>query len=146
MNPQPIASSEPQSLSTVIRAFEARRKYPRIRMSLPIRVGLPGGTVIVAHTKNMTPEGLQIRCDRKAAETINPGGHDVPVDANSQLMVMMRMESPDEVHSCVLRCRWSYMVADKDEDDVVFGLEFTDPSPEQTQALDTVFAHALRPA
>jgi len=146
MNAQPLHTIAPESLSTVIRAFEARRKYPRIRMRLPIRVGLPSGSVIVAYTHNMTPEGLQIRCDGKAADAINPGGEPVPRDINSQLMVMMRMESPDEVHSCVLRCRWSYMVRNEEEEEVVFGLEFTDPSPEQTRALDTVFSHALRPA
>ena len=144
MNVQPIACDSSATLSSVIRAFEARRRYPRIRMRVPIRVGLPGGSVIVGHTHNMTPDGLQIRCDRQAAMAINPAGHGVPKDGNSQLMVMIRMETPEEIHSCVLRCRWSYMVMSKD-DEVAFGLEFTDPSPEQTEALDTVFSLALRP-
>ena len=70
--PAPVASTPPvsgkadggapgrarSSLADVLRAFEARRKYPRVSMRLPIRIGLPGGGVVVANTHNMTPEGL----------------------------------------------------------------------------------------
>jgi hypothetical protein len=139
------SASGSASLKSVLKAFEARRNYPRVSMRMPIRIGLPGGTVVVAETYNMTPEGLQIRCDRKAACAINPTGHSVPRGNDNHLMVMMRLESPEEIHSCVLRCKWSYMSM-ADDGEAAFGLEFSERSPEQTRALDTVFSHALRPA
>ena len=124
---------------------QTRRKYPRIRMRIPVKVSLPDGNVIIAHTQNMTPDGIQIRCDKATAGVINPTGRSVPPPEHQKVMVMMRMESPAEIHSCVLRCRLSYMAETKGEE-IAFGLEFDDTSAEQQRALDTVFAHSLCPA
>ena len=145
MNAEQQVSVTDTLVNAMERAQAARRKYPRIRMRIPVRISLPDGKVIIAHTQNMTPDGLQIRCDKTTANVVNPTGRSIPPEEHQRVMVMMRMESPAEIHSCVLRCRVSYMAMAKG-DEVAFGLQFDDTSPEQQRALDTVFAHSLCPA
>ena len=145
MNAEQQVSDTDTLTDAMERADDARRKYPRIYMRIPVKVSLPDGNVVIAHTRNMTPDGIQIRCDKTTAGVINPTGRSVPPPEHQKVMVMMRMESAAEIHSCVLRCRLSYMAMTKDAE-VAFGLRFDDASPEQQRALDTVFAHALCPA
>lgn len=69
--PQP----EPDETQTMFRpAHKDRRALPRVTLSCPGKVILPGGDVVNVMIHDLSRDGLQIRCGKKAAHAINPEG------------------------------------------------------------------------
>lgn len=52
---------------------EDRRKYPRIVVDCPLEIRF-GGKTLAARIYDLSPDGLQIRCDRDTLKAIRPGG------------------------------------------------------------------------
>ncbi len=53
---------------------EDRRALPRVTLDCPGKVLLPGGDVVNVMIHDLSRDGLQIRCGKKAALAINPEG------------------------------------------------------------------------
>lgn len=69
--PQP----EPDETQTMFRpVHKDRRALPRVTLSCPGKVILPGGDVVNVMIYDLSRDGLQIRCGKKAAHAINPEG------------------------------------------------------------------------
>ena len=82
-----MAQPEPDETQTMFRpVHKDRRALPRVTLSCPGKVILPGGDVVNVMIYDLSRDGLQIRCGKKAARAINPegkaikdGGRDVEV-------------------------------------------------------------------
>jgi hypothetical protein len=125
--------------------FECRRAHPRVKLRLPVQIGLSGGSVVCARIYNISPDGVQVRCDRATAARINPGGRAVTEGNGQELLLAVRLHHDGHMRSHVLRCRLSYMLPET-EDDIIIGLNFQDLLPEQRAALDSVVGASLEPA
>ncbi len=51
-----------------------RRALPRVKLRCPGKVILPGGDVVNVMIHDLSRDGLQFRCGKKAAHAINPDG------------------------------------------------------------------------
>ncbi len=70
-----MAKIEPNETQTMFRpVHKDRRSLPRVTLSCPGKVILPGGDVVNVMIYDLSRDGLQIRCGKKAAHAINPGG------------------------------------------------------------------------
>ena len=66
---------EPDETQTMFRpVHKDRRALPRVTLGCPGKVILPGGDVVNVMIHDLSRDGLQIRCGKKAAHAINPGG------------------------------------------------------------------------
>ena len=66
---------EPDETQTMFRpVHKDRRALPRVTLSCPGKVILPGGDVVNVMIYDLSRDGLQIRCGKKAAHAINPDG------------------------------------------------------------------------
>jgi len=64
---------DPNETQTVFRGtHEDRRALPRVTLQCPGKVMLPGGEVVNVMIHDLSRDGLQIRCGKKAAQAINP--------------------------------------------------------------------------
>lgn len=50
--------------------FEEKRKYPRLKISLPIKVYYQGKDFIVACIHDISPDGMQVRCSEENAQVL----------------------------------------------------------------------------
>ncbi len=70
-----MAQIDPDETQTMFRpAHKDRRALPRVTLKCPGKVILPGGDVVNVMIHDLSRDGLQIRCGKKAAHAINPGG------------------------------------------------------------------------
>jgi hypothetical protein len=70
-----MAQIDPDETQTMFRpVHKDRRALPRVTLKCPGKVILPGGDVVNVMIHDLSRDGLQIRCGKKAAHAINPGG------------------------------------------------------------------------
>ena len=66
---------DPDETQTMFRpVHKDRRSLPRVTLSCPGKVILAGGDVVNVMIYDLSRDGLQIRCGKKAARAINPDG------------------------------------------------------------------------
>ncbi len=70
-----MAQIDPDETQTMFRpVHKDRRALPRVTLKCPGKVILPGGDVVNVMFHDLSRDGLQILCGKKAAHAINPGG------------------------------------------------------------------------
>lgn len=123
---------------------EARRGYPRVKLRMPVQVGLAGGRVVIARIYNMSPDGIQIRCDRATAASILPDSSRLTAGRGPEVLVVMRLTSGRDTRSHVIRCRLGYALPER-SNEVIMGLAFQELLPEQREAIDAMLGASLEP-
>ncbi len=107
-------------------------------MKLPVQFELEGGPIISAYTRNVSLNGMQIRCQRHRIRQL--------VDTektpdNLAVLVVMRLQVNNHLSSQVLPCRLSYLNVFRD-DEITLGLQFEALLPDQQLALLNVMEQA----
>ncbi len=70
-----MAKIDPDETQTMFRpVHKDRRALPRVSLKCPGKVILPGGDVVNVMIHDLSRDGLQLRCGKKAAHAINPDG------------------------------------------------------------------------
>ena len=70
-----MAKIDPNETQTMFRpVHKDRRALPRVSLKCPGKVILPGGDVVNIMIHDLSRDGLQLRCGKKAAHAINPDG------------------------------------------------------------------------
>ena len=70
-----MAKIDPDETQTMFRpVHKDRRALPRVTLKCPGKVILPGGDVVNVMIHDLSRDGLQLRCGKKAAHAINPDG------------------------------------------------------------------------
>ena len=73
----------------LIHVFEKQRHYPRVKLNCDAKIGLKSKQVIPVLLHDISPCGIQVRCDPKAADLINPKGNAVVED---KITVVVQIE------------------------------------------------------
>ena len=126
------------------RNFESKRAYPRVKLSMPVQIGLPGGRVVCARIYNLSPDGLQVRCDPGAARMIHPSGQPVAEGQGAEVLVVLRTRDRNDMRTLVVRCRLTYLLAES-RDEIILGFSFLNLLPAQQSAIDALLAASLMP-
>lgn len=126
------------------REMESRRAYPRMLLSQPVQIGLSGGRVACARIYNLSPEGMQIRCEPDAALAINPEGRAISPGQGPQVLVAVRLNCGTDMRTHVIRCRVSYVLPESPHE-VIMGMSFEELLPSQREAIDSVLTASMRP-
>ena len=70
-----MAKIDPDETQTMFRpVHKDRRALPRVTLRCPGKVILAGGDVVNVIIHDLSRDGLQLRCGKKAAHAINPDG------------------------------------------------------------------------
>jgi hypothetical protein len=70
-----MSQVDPEETQTIFRpVHKDRRTLPRVTLGCAGKVILPGGDVVNVMIHDLSRDGLQIRCGKKAAHAINPDG------------------------------------------------------------------------
>ena len=113
------------SLSQSYEYYEEARKYPRIRMKLPVQLYVDG-CQYNANIFDVSPDGLQVRCSRETAAGINPQGKKIKQDDNIIVDAVFSLPIKNETKELKVSCKVYYfvLVSGEQGEDVAFGLRF----------------------
>ena len=105
--------------------FKETRLFPRIKRRLPVLITTDTAEGIYSNIYDLSPEGIQIRCDRAMAFKINPAG--LPLNKKKLVNVKVSFPLPvaDDVVKITINCEVSYMAIVPDNIDEQFAIGLT---------------------
>ncbi len=128
--------------------YEESRRYPRIKTRLPISLSLESNETVTASIYDISPDGLQIRCNRQVAAKLNPGGRKINVKDNVTIKAEFLLPVDDEQRKIIVTCMVYYFVIIPGslEEDVAFGLKFKNFEGKSIMYIDQHILNELEPA
>jgi len=124
--------------------LEQRRAFPRIKLRIPVQIGLPGGQVACARIYNLSPDGIQIRCDPNTAQRIHPSGRIISDGSGPKILIALRLNQGADMRTHVLKCRVFYLLPEASQE-VIIGLEFEELNAAQRDLIDSLMSASLEP-
>ena len=123
---------------------EDRREYPRIVIDSPVNI-LYKMQQMEARIHDISPDGLQIRTDRKSLKKINPGNENF-TDANAPLLDVtfrLKLFEMDMRINALCEMYYSNSLQDDKDRDVVCGLKFINFEGDGSLQLEAFIAQEM---
>jgi hypothetical protein len=137
--PQPSLGWQPSP------TLEELRHYPRVSIEIPVAFRNSSGQHCAARLCNLSPEGLQVRCNLVTAQMIYPAGGKLNPDNQPILQataVLPLAGGGQETLSAGVRLL--YFAVDEVHPHCILGLQFLSLRPKARRIVDTFFAEQLR--
>jgi len=126
--------------------YEDKRQFPRLKLDVPALILCVGGEMVEAQVYDISPDGLQIRCSRKAALVINPGAKSVTVKDKVMVNVIFNLPSNNKQIKVVSNVYYFTLTQDGSDNDVAFGLKFKKFDGKGAKYVEQFFVHELEPS
>lgn len=139
-----MSQIDPNETQTMFKPVHRdRRALPRVTLSCPGKVILPGGDVVNVMIYDLSRDGLQIRCGKKAAQAINPSGKAVK-DGDAPLEIQVLFYVPLDSGKGRVKAKGKLMYFSLIAPDIVaLGLKFKSISSGGVEHLRSVVKSAL---
>ena len=126
---------------------EDKRKYPRLVLQIPVKVHIENGLYADASLHDLSPDGLQIRCDQETAHEIDTFSKKNLFKNRPSISVKFALPRTNNNTGIVVRCSICYFVSLplKENDDVAFGLQFRQFSGDSLQQIKRFFLSEMEP-
>lgn len=126
--------------------YEEKRKYPRVAVDRPMEIS-SGSRTLPGFIHDISPDGLQIRCDRKTMQAIRPGGKAIKGGAGPLVNVVFNLPVGRREKTIKAEARLYYFVLLPGEKpfDVAFGARFTSLGKDPQADVEAFFRDALQP-
>lgn len=123
-----------------------RRRMPRILLRVPGRAISQSGGVVDVTIRDLSPDGLQLRCDRAAAKAIHPGARAIK-DGEKAPYVQVELDLPSRAGPAsvqvLARLVYFSLIA---PNVVAIGVRFKSISMAHQRLLRQFYREALEPA
>tara|TARA_B100000809_G_C14636880_1_gene350693 strand:- start:65 stop:478 length:414 start_codon:yes stop_codon:yes gene_type:complete len=128
--------------------FEDRRKYPRLTICVPVKVYFDPGKYAEAWLQDMSPDGLQIRCDKELANKINATGEGTLGKKKPSLIVEFVLPHQNSDSKIIAQCSICYSTALPPESnhEIAFGCLFKQFKGDCLTHIKDFFLNELEPA
>lgn len=120
--------------------YEEKRKYPRIILDCKGRLLVPGDQTIEVLIHDISPGGVQIRCDKQSAQILKTENDRATFDFEMTFILSLY----EEKMNITLRCRLVYMV-NMDESLNVAGMQFTNMDRSNRKSLKRFIESSMEP-
>ena len=125
--------------------YEERRQYPRIVIDVPVQIQTQNEKSILADAYDISPDGLQIRCERLTARALHPSGRSLSDGNGPQVDVTLYLPFPSGQLPLSARCKLFY-VAVCPRGDIAFGLQFVKFEGSGSRTLSQFIEKSIEPA
>ncbi len=102
---------------------EEKRRYPRIVIDCLVEIEHADGKVVSALAHDISPDGLQIRCDRETAKTLCPTGKEIQGGKGPEFKIRLSLPLQEGLVELGARCKALYQAVVPGEG-VAFGMQF----------------------
>jgi hypothetical protein len=128
----------------VLRYYEERRRYPRIEMRSTVILTTEDHQVLKVRMRNLSAEGLQIRCDRTTASKLHPRGKQIVPGTGPRVMLRFDLPIKGTSYPFAGTARLCYVAA-RSIEEIAFGLQFTRLSLPAKKLLASYMVESMRP-
>jgi hypothetical protein len=139
-----MSQANPDETQTMFKpAHKDRRALPRVTLGCPGKVILPGGDVVNVMIHDLSRDGIQIRCGKKAAHAIKPDGKAVK-DGDPPVEIQVLFYVPLDSGKGRVKAKGKLMYFSLIAPDIVaLGLKFKSISSGGVEHLRSVVKSAL---
>lgn len=125
-----------------------RRKYPRMKISLPVKVRGHTGKPVKALIYDLSPEGLQIRCDKETANSIHPIDKNIDEGKKPAVVIAFTIPHHKGEREIIIRCKICHFVLldHESKNEVAFGLRFTKFKDNCDKYISQFFVDEMEPS
>ena len=127
-----------------LQSHEEKRKYPRIVVERPVTLLLSNAKTVKALAYDISPDGIQIRCDQKAVALLKPKGQELKKGEVTELGISLMLPLDGKQEKVVVRCKLVYIVT-LEEDKYAIGIHFTKIIGESKKILKRFIESSLEP-
>lgn len=131
-------------LLPVLRHYEEKRRYPRVDVRVPVVVTAAGQDGLEVGMRNLSAEGLQIRCDPQTARKLHPKGTQIVAGTGAEVMVRFELEVKGVPTPFATTAQLRYITA-KNPQEIAFGLKFMRLDLKTKKRLLEFFVDCMRP-
>ena len=125
--------------------FEERRLFPRITPAIPFDLILSGGNHIERVVYDISPDGMQLRCDREDATKLHPSGEFIREPNVPEIELAIRLPIDNQPINVQVSCSLRY-VAVLESKQIAFGVRFESMDSAHRTTFDLFMSTALIPA
>lgn len=109
-------------------SYEERRKFPRIRIDIPMQIQYDKTKFVHTRIYDISPDGIQFRCDQKTAQLLHPSGKLIEEDKKPSVIVIFTVPYKKVKKEIIVRCQILYftLLSGKhiENENIAFGLKF----------------------
>lgn len=109
-----------------LESFQGARIFHKVKRRLPIKITTDQGQIVFCSLYDISPDGLQVRCERDMVLKINPEG--LQIDELNPINVVTTFPLPvaDEIVKITIHCEVSYIaiIPDNINEQFAIGLKF----------------------
>ena len=131
-------------LVPLLRHFEDKRRFPRVDVRCDVVVTTTEHEVVKVRMRNLSADGLQIRCEPEVARVLHPRGTQIVGDNGPELMLRFALQTVQGREDFAAEGQLRYIVA-KGPGEIAFGVKFTRVSLETKKRLSDYLIEAMRP-
>ena len=117
------------STSKIHDRYEEGRRFPRIPASIPITIEKDKNKTIKAITYDISPDGIQIRCNQAVAQTLHPKNERIEEKARPSVGVTLSLPVKKSEKKFSAICQIVYMIfleeAESEAENAALGLRYT---------------------
>ena len=133
------------NLAPLLRHFEDKRRYPRVDVCTDVMVTTADQQVLKTRMRNLSAEGMQIRCDPETARKLHPQGTQIATGKEPRVTVRFELETAGGPAEFTSGAQLRYIAA-KNPSVIAFGLKFTGVSLDMKKRLSGYLIDCMRPA
>jgi hypothetical protein len=109
--------------------YEEGRRFPRIPVSVPVTVSFGKNQTLEAMIYDISPDGLQIRCNRESAQLLHPRSERIDVKNRPSVETAFTLTIKNKDRKVAAKCHVCYMIfleeAESEAENAALGLNFT---------------------
>ncbi len=124
--------------------YEERRQYPRVVVDVPVAILTQNKTAIRTVAHDISPDAMQIRCDRVTAYSLHPSGKSLSHDNGPEVDVRLHLPLQNGPSILSARCQLFY-IAVRPDGDIAFGLNFVKFEGNGSQILSQFVEESIVP-
>lgn len=127
-------------------SYEDRRRFPRIGIGVPAELTFQGKS-LRGKIHDLSPDGLQVRCNRKTLQAIRPSGKYIHREDAPVLETVFKLDvrgKVTEIHATV-RMYYFVLLPGERDFDVAFGGQFMEFGDHGEQIVERFISDAITP-
>ena len=127
----------------LVEKLDEQRQYPRIPLALSVTVRNEEKVKFTLGAVNISPDGLQLRCDVETARLVHPRGGTFVAENAPHVDIGMRLPVGGETRVFTARARLLYLTTVDSEPRCVIGLRFEQVATQSERVLSAFFADQM---
>jgi len=122
-----IQRVRPMDINKIHKRYEEGRRFPRIKVTVPITLAYEEQQKLEAMIYDVSPEGIQIRCNHETAKLLQLKKEHIEGNKRREVVSVFNLPVMRQEKKLTTVCEICYMILldENEKDEAALGLKFT---------------------